>query len=109
MSGNTHSWFTGAALALSVLGIGSTIYLANNDTLDKRLVRLEAEHKDDVSELRKKHDEDIGAVRFYIDDMSKGIHMKLDNILHHATSAHIGVNVNASEIDNLKREVSKDD
>ena len=103
MQQSVHIWFAGIALALSIGGMGNSIYSSNNDQLDQQIIRLEREHKDDVSDLRKKHDEDITAVRFQMNVMDKGLHLKLDSILASMTFVHVDVKVNSSKIDRLEK------
>ena len=104
MATTTQSWVAGLAVALSVLGLGNTIYSTNTDTLVERLIRIEEEHKGDVADLRKKHDGDIEAVRMQMDSMEIGIHGKLDSILSMTSSIHVDVKVNASKISNLEKD-----
>lgn len=98
-----QNWFAGLALAMSVLTLGSTVYSKATSDTAQRILRLEQEHKDDVSELRKKHDGDIEAVRDQMSDMDKGLHSKLDNILDRTTSIHVDVKVNTSKIEQMEK------
>ena len=100
----TGKWFAGAALGLSILTLGNTVYTSASDTSNHRISQLEMEHKDDISQLRKKHDGDITAVRVQMDNMETGIHSKLDNILGHMMSIHVDVKVNTNKIEHLEKE-----
>jgi hypothetical protein len=102
MQPNAVKWLAGLAFAVSLLTLGNTMYSTDTGKIDQRMTRIEMEHKDDVSQLRKKHDGDIDAVRVQMDHMETGIHSKLDNILRSITSLHVDVKVNSSKIENIE-------
>lgn len=103
MQSPSGKWLAGLAFALSAITLGNSMYTNDNAKVDRWMLKMEEIHKADVSELRKKHDGDIDAVRTIMVNMGTGLHSKLDDILDRTMSIHVGVEVNTHRLDTLEK------